>query len=312
MLKTIKYKKTGFDEINEIDFAINLRNFLLLGCSKVTIKRIYHGSVNRNFKIITNKETYFCKVGPLWYEGSLHRESWALKTIRQIGCNVPNIIMYLNKTNKVLPGHEVLLLEYVDGELLANKDNMKNYYSKIIALYNSIHSISMEKYGWLDERFIGKNKNWLDFLLQIENEKTINQLGSVWKDNLSFVRNKIKNCNYGDVSGKLLYGDFNYYNFIVNKEDNVVAFDFQNCFSGDPLYDVGIIFAKDSNFEKYLHYFNTFDFVYKEDKRKLIFLYSLRCLFSMISFYATTKNQERISFAKNRFIEIRRLYDKYY
>ncbi len=311
MSKEVEYKSTGFEKLDSMDLSINLSAILPEKFSHISVERIYYGNVNRNFKIVTDQNKYFCKIAPLWYEGSLCREAWALKKIKTLGCRVPEVLLYLDKRNDIIPGYEILLLEYVNGTLLADVANKEKYYAQIIRTYNSIHSISVEKYGWLDKNFVGENKTWVEFLLQIENEKSINSLGDVWMAGVNFVRDEIKKYPFGIYSGKLLYGDFNYYNFILNQDEVVVAFDFQNCFSGDPLYDVGMMVAKDIGFEKFLENFKTFNTVGKKDMRKRVFLYSLRYLLSMLSFYVSSQNEERILFAQKRFFEIKNLYEKY-
>ena len=310
MNKEIQYQKTGFDELDKLDIAINLSSILPEKFSKVSVERIFEGNVNRNFKINADHKRYFCKIAPMWYKKSLWRETWALKRLKKIGCRVPNVVKYFDKSNKALPGYEILLLEYIDGVLLIRMKNISMFYENIIDLYNSIHSINMKQYGWLDERFVGQNKTWKDFLLQIENEKSISQIGNKWIKNLAFVRNEIENYNFNIGPGKLLYGDFNYYNFIINQENKLVAFDFQNCFSGDSLYDVGMILAKDLEFEKHLHRFKTFYSANKNVARKSVLLYSLRYLLSMLAFYIAFNNKERILFAKRRFSMIKKLYEK--
>jgi len=311
MNKKVQYKKTGFDKIDAIDFGVNLKRILPPNYQDIIVERIYHGNVNRNFKVISGHGSFFCKVAPLWYEGSLFREAWALKKLKQIGCNVPRVIGSFDKNNNAFAGHEIILLEYIEGKLVSDKKNVKDYYSQIIDLYNLVHSIKMKKYGWLDKNFVGENETWFDFLMQIENEKSINSLGNDWKKNLSFVRVELENIDCINSIKRLLYGDFNYSNFIVNSENKIVALDFQNCFSGDPLYDVGMIFSKDNNFENRLSDFKIFNKPYTENDKKLIFLYSLRHLLSMLVFYIASNNEERILFAKKRFIEIKNLYEKF-
>lgn len=310
MSKEVEYKSTGFEKLDSIDLSASLSAILPDKFSQIKVERIYYGNVNRNFKIVTDQNKYFCKIAPLWYEGSLFREAWALKKIKTLGCRVPEVLLYLDKKNGVIPGYEILLLEYVDGTLLADVTNKEKYYAQIIRTYNSIHSISVEKYGWLNKNFIGENNTWVEFLLQIENEKSINSLGDIWMASVNFVRDEIKKYPFGIYSGKLLYGDFNYYNFILNQDEEVVSFDFQNCFSGDPLYDVGMMVAKDIGFEQFLEKFETFNIVDDKDIRKRVFLYSLRYLLSMLSFYVSSQNEERILFAQKRFFEIKNLYEK--
>jgi len=311
MPRDVQYKKTGFSQLDKINIKIRLKNFILPNSSIVSVERIYSGNVNRNFKIITEQGDFFCKIAPLWYSHSLRREAWALKHLKRIGCYVPNVIRYFDADNKVIPGHEILILEYIDGVILAEIQRKNKFYKKIIDLYNNIHSVKLKRYGWLNKSFIGSNKAWKDFLLKIENEESIRKISDAWSKNVDFVQREINNFSYNIKSGRLLYGDFNYYNFIINQKNVLIAFDFQNCFSGDPLYDVGMILSKDIGFLKYLHHFSGFNPVNRENTRKIVFLYGLRHLLSMLSFYIDTDNKERILFINKRFLAIKKIYEKY-
>lgn len=311
MRKEINYQITGFNTIDKLDLSKILVEIIPDKPKLFLIEQIYEGNVNRNFKITCDEKKYFCKISPLWYNDSLLRESWALKLIKSKGCNVPSVIKYLNKKNNLIPGHEIMLLEYIEGSLLAGEKNISKFYKEIINIYNLIHSVEIKRFGWLNNKFFGKNKSWKDFLLQIENEEKISRINKEWNDNLLFVRKEIINFIYNETyCGRLLYGDFNYYNFIINTEKELISFDFQNCFSGDPLYDFGIILSKDINFEKYLKFINTYGYN-NMCVDKTVLLYSLRHLLSMLAFYNESKNEERLSFIKDMFYEIKKRYEKY-
>lgn len=299
--KILDYLNTGFDELSKHNLLQDFKNLLREEFSITSIRRIANGNVNQAFEIMTDKQTLFCKIAPTWYENSLKREAWALKQIKEQGCLVPDFIEYFGQNNVIIPGHEILFLRFVDGELLSEMSNKNKYTDQIINLYDSIHTITTEGFGWLDEHFKGENNTWKDFLLGIENQELIHNLGLYWSNSLLFVQNELETATINSDSCHLLYGDFNYSNFIVNKENKVIAFDFQNCFSGDPLYDTGMMIANDKIFEQFLNN--------KRDK-KIVYIYALRHLLSMLTFFTQQNNKEKVAFIKMRFSEIKKALNK--
>ena len=312
--------ETGFDRLEKLDLTEVLSGILPKGESIISVDQIPYGHVNRNLRITTKDTRYFCKIAPLWYKGSLDREAWALGKVKDAGCLVPSVLGYLDKDNDVIPEFEMLLLEHVDGDLLEgmNERERGRYYSQIVKLYNLIHSIPVNHFGWLNKEFEGSDDTWMDFLVQIENEDAISSLDTELLERVSFVRRELAACLEGDTSssqegagtGNLLYGDFNYANFIVNRDDRVVALDFQNCFSGDPLYDVAMMLVNDERFEAYLKTPKGYDLIDNDATRRLVYLYCLRYLTSMLIFFMTQNNKEMIIFARKRFSKIRRSYAK--
>jgi aminoglycoside phosphotransferase (APT) family kinase protein len=92
----------------------------------------------------------------------------------------------------------------------------------------------------------------------------------------------------------LLYGDFNLDNFILSLSGEIYALDFQNCFSGDPLYDYSIIIDKYPSFVKFLN---------SEQKmqKRLLKLYTLRYLLTRISYFIQKNDFELTNFYIKRF-----------
>ncbi len=298
------YSKTGFLAVDKLVFSGRLN--YIFSEKLIKIEKIPFGNVNRNYRIIAQRKKYFCKISPLWYENSLRREAWALRNITKKGGIVPAVISYFDKNNNIIPQHEILILEYISGKNFFFHNNKVKFYKNIFNSYNIIHSIKMCGFGWLDSHFIGRNKKWIDFLMKLENIDTCRELIISHDVDINYVFSELSKFQFKLDESRLLYGDYNYYNFIITNDEKLYSLDLQNCFAGDPAYDIGIIIAKDNISKKHLKYLDNFS----EDKMRLIYLYALRHLLSILSFYIINVNQRKIGFAIKRFLELERKYKK--
>ena len=120
----LNYKDTGFAKIKLPSVKSKLNN--LFNEKIISINPTKFGKVNLNLEIETNKIKYLVKISPLWYKYSLGREKWAINTIRSVFPGVSIIYKYLGPVNRILPGHEILILYYIRGTVLQNIDDKKN------------------------------------------------------------------------------------------------------------------------------------------------------------------------------------------
>lgn len=296
------YRKTGFSAVDNAVLSGKL-NFIFSE-KLVKIVKIPFGNINRNYKVVTPVKKYFCKISPLWYDDSLRREAWALRNIIKKDGIVPGVINYFDKNNSIIPRHEILILEYISGKNLSFRNNKVNFYKKIFHTYNIIHSIKIKNFGWLDNNFVGRDKKWINFLLKVENIDACRKLIVNYGININYVFSELSKFQFKLDGARLLYGDYNYHNFIITNDEKLYSLDFQNCFAGDPVYDIGIVVAKNNIAKKYLKYFDNFS----EDKMRLIYLYALRHLLSVLSFYIINANQQKVIFATKRFLELKQEY----
>lgn len=293
MENDINYCNTGFEELSNDSIIKELEKKLNRKVESLVL--IDSGHVNKSFIVKTFEGKLFCKVSPLWYKNSLSREEWCLKKLIQKKIKVPKVIGLISDQNKNAPGHEILILEYVVGQLLCDIPIIKSeHLDEILNTYNCIHSNEIKGFGWLNKSFEGKNNTWLDFLLDIENLNLCYNISEEWSDKINIILNHFYTLSFKEIlKGKLLYGDFNLSNFIVTPSKKIYSLDFQNCFSGDPLYDFASIYIL---FPTYIKRNN-----FNDLQKKKIILYALRYLLGRISYFIKKKDVNKVDFYKNKF-----------
>lgn len=268
----------------------------VLGEEITSLELEKRGSVNKTEIVTTKENKYFCKIAPSWYKGSLERERWCLDLLRKKRQNVPQVVKLI-----IQDDIEILLMEYLEGNTFSNCDRRTLYFNDILDIYKVIHSVEMKKFGWLNSAMVGLKSTWKSFLLDIENLPTL-ESSSYWSKKTNFVLSEIEKYSFNFVEPVLLYGDYNRDNFIC-KDEKIYALDFQNCFSGDYLYDYGIIFSKESRLQKEI----LTDL--KSEEIVILYLYSLRHLLSMTSYALINKNYSRLNFIRSKFNLIEEAYE---
>ncbi len=293
MNNQLNYNFTGFNPGISTAVAQELKQYLNL--EKIPdLTPIEIGHVNKSFLIQTNEDKFFCKVSPLWYKNSLTREEWCLRLLEERGAPVPRVIGLIKDDNTMLRGHEVLILEYIEGDLLSRIPILPEHYKSLYNIYNILHSQPMALYGWLDANFKGTKESWKDFLVDIENIEQCKSISHEWKNKITTVVERLSSHQYNMEKGRLLYGDFNLDNFIWTPSGKLVGLDFQNCFSGDPLYDFAVIINKYPLFYKYIEDKHTLD-------QKTLDLYHLRFLLTRLSFFYQNNNHVYIKGIEKKF-----------
>ena len=278
MPSLIDYNHTGFEYLSWEKIALALREGLGLRVEK--IDRVDIGHVNQSFFLKTGGKKLFCKVSPLWYRRSLSRERWCIDRLRSQGLAVPEVVGLIGENNQVIPGHEILVLEYIEGEMVSRLPVIPcAVWQEIGAIYHSLHSFPMEGFGWLDDGFVGQKQTWLGFLLDIEN---LDLCQTISPDLAAVTGCLLAEFQRFDFSylrqGRLLYGDFNLDNFILSPSGQVYALDFQNCFSGDPLYDFPLAI------DRYPSCLDSIGEI-SGGQGRLLGLYMLRYLLTRISYF---------------------------
>ena len=301
-MRKINFNKTGFDNFSQQKIKNGLGD--ALDSRVFSLKKSKYGRVNLNLEVLTQNEKFFVKIAPVWYKNSLEREKWVIQNIHNVFLHVPEIFKYFDEKNKYIKKHEVLIMKYVDGDVLEEVDNKENYFEQIFKIYNDIHQIKVKGYGWLSEDHMGLNRDWSEYLLNIENSSLLEKKKNTWNKELIWVKNELLKSYDHSFQSKLLYGDFNYSNFIVSPDGKILtALDFQNVFAGDPLYDFGIISSKDNEFMEFI--LNRFKLL--KEKKKII-IYGLRHLLTMLSYYLVKDDCERLSFVSSQYLIMKTRY----
>ncbi len=303
----IDYTNNGWEKI---DIEKNLDK-LAKACGGEKVTRYFEfkkGYLNKVFFVkISGKELVF-KISPLWNNTGLAREYWCYKKLekQKIGMEIPNILSYHPAKNEFFPGHEILIMEYVSGRPITKKDLAKGSIHKKLGLaIRGIHTISMERYGWLNKNFTGTHSSWKSFLQNIDNLEVTKKAGVLpQKDLKELIENLGKECPL-DFKPNLLYGDLGETNIIINQKNEPVLVDFQNCFSGHNLYDLGIgLFFIPQIFDNLNHYTET---KITEKKKKQIVLYAMRHAVSVLGHRILIKDKKKMVQAVKRFYTLKNL-----
>jgi hypothetical protein len=212
----------------------------------------------------------------------------------------------------IFPGHELLIIEFINGRLLKQSDfSDVTINKKLGAIYSQIWSIPMRGYGWLNEDFIGMHCTWIDFLVSIDNIELIIDNKTISKRELDWLINEFHKTSIRKFEPCLLHGDFKWTNFIANK-DNIAVIDFQNCFSGHYLYDIGIgVFFQPlilSNLAYYLSEFNNRNYELSTQEYKLIVLYGMRHAISVMGHRVAVNDKDGIKEAKSQYAMLKKIY----
>lgn len=254
--------------IQFIEFSIK-KNLPKILNSRVLGIELLPSKISLVYKIRTSKSDYVIKVAPHWFTGSLSRELFCYEVLK--GFKLAKVCGYYSEVNDYIAGYEFFILEFIDGIIL-DSYNFVNpvYFQQIESIYTKLHSIQLKEFGWLDNHMIGQSATWLDFVLDIDNLDSIVSSGLVSMEKINLVMDRLlEKVSCRSVKPALLYGDFNPKNFIADNSGIIIPIDFQNCFSGDYLYDYSIAVTYN---EKVLDFFDARD-------QSLLILYATRvCL----------------------------------
>lgn len=240
MAIVIDYKNEGWETLN---IGSKLRELSSL-CGKglfLEFSELTGGVFNKVILLRAADINVVAKISPLWNQGGLAREAWCYQQInRRTGLRTAKIYTFVSTENTVLPGHEILFMEYLPGHLLTPAEfRKKSTKQKLAAIIKEIHKIPMKGYGWLTSDFAGMYSSWSDFLTSIDNSEITQKSGVLSTQDLQWLTSELARLPNSSFQACLLYGDLKNENILVNGNE-IFPVDFQNCFAGHSLYDVGI------------------------------------------------------------------------
>jgi len=195
------------------------------------------GHVSKVFKVCTPTQTAVAKVGPSWYGNSIARERLCLERIRaKTDVKVPAVLNYAPADNDIFPGHEVLLMEYVEGPTLGSMHIDDRMHEEVGRMYKQIHQICVLGNGPLDESFHGRKNGWKEFLADIDAVRFPLDAGMLKREEYSWLLHEIGRETGEQENTSLLHGDFRWDNLIYGKT-GIVPLDFQNAIGGYEMYE---------------------------------------------------------------------------
>ena len=207
------------------------------------------GRSNITFKIFDLKNTYVLRRPPFGNKlESAHNMQREYKIITELSKNnlkVPNP-MHLC-TDKNISQDDFYIMEYIDGETIADNSNAENYSKKdkelitnsFVTTLTELHNFDVQSSGLKD---LGKHEGYVERQLIRWNKQ--------------FSAQKVREINDLDVATNILlekiptqqrvsivHGDYRLDNVRV-KDNNVAAvLDWELCTLGDPLADLGTVIA---------------------------------------------------------------------
>ena len=207
------------------------------------------GRSNITFKIFDSKNTYVLRRPPFGNKlESAHNMQREYKIITELSKNnlkVPNPILLC--TDKNISQDDFYIMEYIDGETIANNSNAENYSKKdkelitnsFVTTLTELHNFDVQSSGLKD---LGKHEGYVERQLIRWNKQ--------------FSAQKVREINDLDVATNILlekiptqqrvsivHGDYRLDNVRV-KDNNVAAvLDWELCTLGDPLADLGTVIA---------------------------------------------------------------------
>ena len=207
------------------------------------------GRSNITFKIFDSKNTYVLRRPPFGNKlESAHNMQREYKIITELSKNnlrVPNPIHLC--ADKNISQDDFYIMEYIDGETIADNLNAENYSKKdkelitnsFVTTLTELHNFDVQSSGLKD---LGKHEGYVERQLIRWNKQ--------------FSAQKVREINDLDVATNILlekiptqqrvsivHGDYRLDNVRV-KDNNVAAvLDWELCTLGDPLADLGTVIA---------------------------------------------------------------------
>jgi|TARA_B100001093_G_scaffold162666_1_gene155062 aminoglycoside phosphotransferase (APT) family kinase protein len=207
------------------------------------------GRSNITFKIFDDSNAFVLRRPPFGLKlesaHNMGREYKIIKVLNENGLRVPKPLYLYNK--KELSQDDFYIMEFIDGETIANNDVADNYKAteknkiteSFIKALSEIHNFDVISSELKD---LGKHENYV--------ERQINR----W--NKQFQSQKVREINELDSATKLLlnnipsqqtvgivHGDYRLDNVRVRDNQVVAVLDWELCTLGDPLADMGTVIA---------------------------------------------------------------------
>lgn len=233
----------------------------------VDIDLLDEGCRTTNYLISTkNEDKYVLKI---FYENdkSYKKEISLFNMIRN---NIPVQKIFKIDRDKRISNKEYIIYKYIGGKTISEylkqgKKLNKELCKSVASVLGKIHNIKFDTRGYLDEKLNVINQiepisNLLDkyindnVKLRLGNRK-INKIRSI-------IYRYEKELSHIERDSRLIHGDFQGTNIIINNESVSGIIDWEFCMSGSPLMDIGQFFRYEEYFDNEL--IMAFEKEYKE------------------------------------------------
>ena len=236
------YRDTGFGTLRLEEGVPRLAETLGLPAQSFSYQELCGGTFNKVMVLQQNGQPQFvCKISPRWNVGGLERERWCYDVLAHCrSFRLPEVILYQSDADSCLPGHEVLVLEYVPGRILDPEGLAQpGIQASLTSALREIHERKVSGYGWLTAAHQGRHSSWRAFLKSVDNFEVVRSAHILRDEELEEALQGLDQLDFTQEAS-LLHGDLNPSNVLVSQAGNLTLIDLQNCFAGDPLYDLGI------------------------------------------------------------------------
>ncbi len=211
-------------------------------------KRIIAGEVNEVYDVQTENQNVIVRISREDENGFI-TEKWAIDAVRKAGVPVPEVLLIdeaEDKDRKVWVAVETKLqgcpLDEIGNLSEADIKRIVEDAGKILAY---IHSVVPQKFGSLSKEGVGNDYTWESYMLGPLGERRIEGLlksaerAEVPRIQIDSALNVLKENSdiYKNVTPHLLHGDYGPKHILVDKGIITGIIDFENCKSGDCVYD---------------------------------------------------------------------------
>lgn len=190
-------------------------------------------------------------------DDSYNREYKLLNMLRE-KISVQKI--YKISTDDIIDGKKYIIYEYINGITLGQA--LKNGYileesfvRQVARALGEIHKFKFNKVGFLDENLnvIKKLPSISKYYELFINEKVRERLGNDTVTNIiNIVKENEDDLLKLDYSPRLVHGDFQGTNILINKGKLAGILDWEFVMAGHPLGDIGQFFRYNEHFNNYL------------------------------------------------------------
>lgn len=237
-----------------------------------------------------------------------HVESLAMKAASQEGVPVPNTIL-IDDSREIVP-FDYMVTTKVRGDVMQsvleqNMDNKNTYLRQIGRYLGMLHKIKANKFGFFDNDLAKKgllvgilDTNTDHYLSALDADESFYEQNTGWLDNVT-VRSAIyilrSNAKYTVCTNPtLIHNDIADWNTVVNGDQVTGILDWDECFSGDPVFEFATmsLFYSDSEMSQIISGYCETNSL-PADYNEKIDLYTLRYII----------NKSKISIKKLQFVE---------
>lgn len=248
--RTIPFLKLNIDEIRKLlDGILNNKNI-------INVTPINEGCRTTNYIVETTDKKYSLKIFSLT-DKSYSREYKLLNMLKK---DILVQKVYKISNDSIIEGREYIIYEYLEGETLGQA--LKNGYildesfvRDVAKTLAEIHKYKFNKVGFLDENLniikeLPPLTNWYELFI---NEKVKERLGdALLNDIKNIVKENENELSELDEYPRLVHGDFQGTNILINNGDLAGILDWEFVMAGHPLGDIGQFFRYDKYFSDYL------------------------------------------------------------